>query len=70
MMKTLITAAALAAILTTTALAEKTPVKPVCNSHVEMLEAQIRMLKKELAILSQNSAVIKPQKPVDNEKAG
>ncbi len=69
-MKTLITAAALAAILTTPALAEKTLVKPVCNSHVEMLEAQIRMLKKELAVLSQHTAIPKPQKPVDNEKAG
>jgi hypothetical protein len=69
-MKTLITAAALAAILTTPALAEKTLVKPVCNSHVEMLEAQILVLKQELAILSQVSAVPKPKKPVDNEKAG
>lgn len=72
-MKTLISAFALAALLSTPALADKTPFKPVdkpvyseCSAQITALETQIMVLKKELAILRQAN-VHKP-KPVINYK--
>lgn len=72
-MKTLISAIVIATAIATPALADKTPVKPVdkpvyaeCNAQMAALEAQIKMLKKELAILRQ--AEVRKPKPVDNYK--
>ena len=68
-MKTLIVTAAIAAMLATPALANKTLVNPVevaCSAQVAQLQEQIVILKKELAAQTQAQAT--PVKPVDHQK--
>lgn len=74
-MKTFITTLALATLLTTPVFAEKTPVihadKPAyseCSSQIFMLQATIKDLKKELALL--RMAENRKPKPIHREKAG
>ena len=72
-MKTLITPTAMVAMLATPALANKPPVKPTqsqCAAQVEHLEAQILMMKKELAILTAQSNIQHKKILKDQEKAG
>ncbi len=68
-MKTLITAAALSAILAMPAMAEKTPIKPTDTCASEVTYALImKHLDKIEALLAEMESKPKPVKPVDNYK--
>jgi hypothetical protein len=76
-MKTFISAVALATILSTPALAEKTPVKPQPNECFTQEDVALQMtiyhLDQVAMMLEQMRADILqayPKKPVDDEKAG
>lgn len=71
-MKTLLTAVALAAILTTPALAEKTPVKPVdtCNDDLPLKVMIYHLDQIEMLLEESRKEILQayPKKPVIEEK--
>lgn len=74
-MKTLISAVALATLLATPALAEKTEVKPVEDTCGEDITAQVvvyHLDQIEMLLAEMRTNILRqyPKKPVDDEKAG
>ena len=71
-MKTLLTAVALAAILTTPAMAEKTPVKPVdtCQEDLMLQQMIYHLDAIEMMIAQMRADALRqyPKKPVDDAK--